>query len=177
MQDWSEAKKRILKCSESDWCSDLFFISGQKNYRESSLASTLQIVPIATLSEYTSAKSSHIRPLFSQTGSPKWCNRKGPTVLCRNIPSNACLSTMTGDLVTKIIKKKGFLLSFQVQAEESGLRLSSSITPLKSIQLYPVRWGFWRHGPTNVCPSDTTSLRAVNHVHRGVPRFTGKVVQ
>lgn len=58
MQDWSEAKKRILKCSESDWCSDLFFISGQKSYIESSLASTLQIAPIATLSEYTSAKSS-----------------------------------------------------------------------------------------------------------------------
>lgn len=43
MQDWSEAKKRILKYSESDPCSDLFSISYEvKKIIESSLVSTTQ---------------------------------------------------------------------------------------------------------------------------------------
>lgn len=40
MQAWSKAMQRILKTSEPDSCSDLFFffyfISGQLNYREQS---------------------------------------------------------------------------------------------------------------------------------------------
>lgn len=65
MQDWSEAKKRILKYSESDPCSDVFSISYEvKKIIGSSLVSTTQVAPIANFSKYTSGMSSqHEIPL------------------------------------------------------------------------------------------------------------------
>lgn len=141
MQDWSEAKKRILKPSESDLCSDLSSISYQvKKIIESSLVSTIQVALIATFSKYTSGMPSQ-QSLCSQEGvrGGLRSGAGGRDTPCREETSPLMVSTITRDsklrTVTKIIKKKGFLLSFQIQAEESGVHLSYSIPSWKSLQI------------------------------------------